>query len=375
MTKDLNSRRSRSISSESPVVDIASEKKDRESIYGFRYRIYVELMNKNLSSVDHVNKLMYDDFDYWGLIIYVRIGLEIVGTLRLNIGFINDFSSFFINSYRLDKFHKIAIDNKKSPILCFASKLMIAPAYQGTYIIKLIMEKVHSICREKKIQFMFMGCAPGLVSFYEKMGFRRYTSNINIPEYGYIVPLVILPEDAEHLCNVDSPFIFDNKVEYSSKMSAWLAQEFPETIKFINLNLINRENYWDFLTEKFKNPPDKAITLFHGLSRTQIYRILRTATILQCQKGDAVINSDSVDEAFILLSGTLEISRQVSGYHHLISILDAGQAFINIVSGDLSTRETTVTALTDSEILVLSSNLINRIASLTEPKAILHQSS
>ena len=67
-------------------VGAAVNQLEKEEIYHLRYQIYVEEMSKRIESADYQNRVLCDELDPWAVLLYAKIGSEIIATARVNIG-------------------------------------------------------------------------------------------------------------------------------------------------------------------------------------------------------------------------------------------------------------------------------------------------
>jgi len=183
-------------------IHIAQTEDERRAIYAFRYRIYIEEMGKPYRHADHKNKMLRDPLDDLATLLYSTRNAEITGTLRINWG--EDISAYtdFAESCSLANFKYFPADS-----LSFCSRLMVHKARRATAIAAALSTAAYVKGRDRNTQFNFVHCAPRLLSFFERMGFRQYTRPFHHSEIGPQVPLVLVLEDVEHLRASRSPFL------------------------------------------------------------------------------------------------------------------------------------------------------------------------
>jgi hypothetical protein len=84
--------------------------------------------------------------------------------------------------------------------------LMIAPKHRnGTLGCRLSLATFRD-GRRDGILFDFIDCNPHLEETFQRLGYRRYLGRIQHPEYGDVLPLVLMLTDVEHLEQIGSPF-------------------------------------------------------------------------------------------------------------------------------------------------------------------------
>lgn len=346
------------------MVDLASTQREREKIYRFRYQVYVEEMGRSLSKADHKRRLLYDDMDDWGLLLYARVNAEIVGTVRLHLAFKEGFSQELALTLAMDKFQTFRPDGGSPRHLSFASKLMVAPHYRNSQVCHLLNSAYYEHCRQKGVIFNLIGCAPYLVALYERMGYRRYKSNFSVPDYGYMVPLVLVNEDVNYLHKVRSPFYrIARKLDNSPESAEWFAREFPDTsCRYINKQLTDQSSLWDILSHKLGQPPEKAVSLFHGLSDSEAMQCAHAGHVVYCEQGDTIVYPDDMsNEIFIPITGSLAVRKQLANRRQASTLLQPGQAFGEQTFIAHARQKATVTARTDTELLVLPRHGVDRL--------------
>ena len=335
---------------EKPItIGIATTSEEKMEIYRLRYHIYAEEISHPLVSIDHSKKLIYDELDKWGLLLYVKAGAELIGTLRINIGQFADFPSKLVQEFSLDRFQKF-YDRKGNPIFAYNSRGMVSSPYRRSGAHNLLEEKSYELYCDKKVQFSFGDCNFHLIPFHEHYGYRRYTRNWANTDYGLQMPFVLLVDDIDHLRAVDSPLfhIASERGESNNQVVDWFRSEFPEAASVINSRLVSEEELWACLNQRLGRSPNKAIPVLRGLSEREAKKFLHLCgVIIRCYAGDPIMTcGDSCNELNILLSGKIQSSS--------INNILQGQHFGEIGLMNRTKHILNITAVTDAEILVLS---------------------
>ncbi len=329
-------------------IGIAATLEEKMEIYRFRYRIYAEEISFKLVSADHDKKLLYDKLDEWGLLLYAKLGREIVGTGRVNIGKFSDFPPELVNAFRMEKFMNFYKDTDDYNF-AFASKGMIAPSYRSSPAHNLLMAKVYEIYGKNKVQFAFINCNFHLIPLHEYYGSQRLKKNILDPNLGPMASFVLLVNDINHLQAVHSPFLHlahKRKTLRSQKSIKWFYEEFAEILdNTVNSQLVTQDELWAILGDRLGYKPNKSLSILHGLSATEARKFLHCCGIIvQCDAGDYITSRNDVSQELnILLSGKVQPACVVPGQHFgEIGLVNRTKHTANII------------AATDAEILVLS---------------------
>lgn len=350
------------ISEEMIEIGIAASTIEKEEIYRLRYRTYAEEMSYPLTYADHKNKLLYDELDAWGILLYAKVNNKIVGTMMINIGLISEFPEDLAHQLCLDRFKKFYNGMGHSKF-AYISKGIIDPYYRNTPVFKLLSEKSYEIYCEHQVQFSFGICNFYLLPLHEHFGYRRFGRISVDPSYGTIAQIVLLPDDIEHLRAVGSLFynIAKKRKNLNWFTADWFHTEFPETKTHINSQLITQEQLWDVMCKRLGKAPHKAIPMLYGLSEIEAKKVLyRCGIIVQCHENAYITTCESVsNEVNILLSG------RVSSLNALTQESDKilpGQHFgaIGLIHRDK--HASNIIAVTPAEIVVISRHLFRKFS-------------
>jgi hypothetical protein len=296
-------------SEESITIGMATTSAEKTEIYHFRYQIYIEEMSRPIKKVDNVNQLLYDELDKWGILLFAKIGSELIATARINIGTIDDFPQKEVAFLSLDTFQGYDTEGKDHQF-ALTTKVMVAPARRSSQAFYLLIAKCYELCCSNKVQFMFGICNLHLIRLYEKMGTHRYYKNVFLPDYGLLAPLVLLINDLQHLRMVRSPLfrIARKRGSVNTQAVEWFHTRFLKHSPIINSQMVTEEDLWTILCERLNCPPTKAITILHRLSVAEAKKFLYCcASYVQCDPGNLITTQGDISYTYnILLSGRLQ---------------------------------------------------------------------
>jgi predicted GNAT family N-acyltransferase len=347
--------------SESSIeIGIATTPAEKKKIYRLRYQVYVEEMSKHIASVDHANKLLYDELDEWAFLLYAKIGSEVVGTARINIGTLGDFPQKLIELLSLDIFRNCPTENSDHKF-SYSSKLMVAPSFRSSPILYRLTAMCYDLSCRNQVQFGFSACNVHLLRLYEQMGFHRYSQNFVDPGYGLLLPVVMPVDDIQHFRIIRSPLfrIARKKKDINAQAVEWFHENFTRHLHIINSQLVEEEELWSMLDNKLEMPPTEAITILHELSVTEAKRFLHCCgSLVQCAAGDIITNQGDISYSHnILLSGRLKsltFQRPVKEY------TAPGQHFGANGLTEHTKHTEDIVAIEAAEILVLSGMAFQR---------------
>ncbi|SEP43930.1 cyclic nucleotide-binding domain-containing protein [Propionispora vibrioides] len=299
----------KSISEETTIqIYEAVTPKEKETIYHFRYQIYIEEMSKTIKEVDYYNQQLHDDLDDWAILLYAKIGSEIVGTARINIGSFGDFSKELTKSLNLHIFQNCITDYSYN--IAFLTKLMVAANHRSSPVLYLLIGKCYEICCTNRVEFGFGICNFHLPRLYEHMGFHRYTKNFTLPGYGLQIPLVMLANDIQHFRTVRSPlFRLARKREIVNTQAVdWFHENIIKHSTIINSQLITQDEFWSILSAHLSGSPAGTIAILKGLSEEEAKTFLHScSSYIHCETGELITPQGDVSYSHnLLLSGKLK---------------------------------------------------------------------
>lgn len=169
------------------------------SVYRLRYAVYVDEMNRVQRHADHDRKVIIEPFDATAVILGAFESGVAVGTVRSNVSAQTDLL-FYPHLYEMSIVGSFHPGNTS-----VTTKLVVAKPFRGTRLAIQLACAIYDAGRERGIEFDFIDCNPDMVSLYERLGYRRYRSEVVHPEYGVVIPMVLALSDLRHLIAVKSP--------------------------------------------------------------------------------------------------------------------------------------------------------------------------
>lgn len=335
-------------------IGIATTTEEKREIYRFRYQVYVEEMSKHIEGIDHDNKLLYDELDDWTILLYARIGSELIGTVRVNIGTLKDFPQKLVGFLSLDAFQDFTTKNG-SHSFAYSTKLMVAPPYRSSPALYLLIAKCYELWYGHQVQFSFGACNFHLLRLYEKMGFHRYKNNFVDPGYGLLAPIVLLVDDIQHLRTVRSPLfrLARKRGNVTTQAVEWFRANFTKHATAVNSQIVGEEELWSVVCKGLNCSPTEAIPLLHELSVPEAKKFLHCCgSYIQCEPGETITYLGDVSYSYnILISGRL---KSLTFKRPLKEYALPGQHFgANGLTGHNRHTED-IAATSPAEILVLS---------------------
>lgn len=346
------------------VVSVVTDEAERDAVYRFRYDIYVREMGKvDLDEADHARRWIKDDADD-DAVLYVARAVEpdgtagaIVGTLRTLHGDA-DVPAVY---HALDGFSRFEAFAPQA--LSFTGRLMVAPGGRGGAAMPALVNRAYADGLDSPVQFDFCVCTPGLVDLYEHLGYRRFTGNVADPVLGYMVPLVLVLRDGDHLRTIRSPLWRSLRrhptLDDGGPVAAWLRATVP-TVSVVREWVQQEDLFWGFLAQKIRDTESGTPAILADLNEAEQKQVFRGGTVLEAKRGDRIIRAGTVGtEVFVVLSGLVEV--RLPGQDTTLAVLDVGQVFGEIAFIADSQRTADVIAVGEARILVLSQAYLRKL--------------
>ncbi|HWR43423.1 cyclic nucleotide-binding domain-containing protein [Sporomusa sp.] len=253
------------------------------------------------------------------------------------------------------------LKDQPNKLIALSTKLAVKPKYRKTPALYLLLAKAYEICRLQQVHFCLGGGNPCNIQLYEQMGFRRFGSNFSDPGYGMLVALNLIIEDVDHLKAVRSPlYRVARKKDGNALIASQFFNSFPQAGECVNSQLVSKQELWEYLGSKLGGKPNEKIALLKGLDAEETSNLLCLGAVFPCKQGDSIVCAGDIsNEVFTLLSGTVEVRNKAGIY-----ALKPGQSFGGIGIITNQPQSESVTAVDDSEILVISRQLFEKMQRL-----------
>ncbi len=346
------------------IVDIVTDDAERAEVFRFRYDVYVREMGKvDLDEADHAKRWIRDALDDQATLYVARTqGRDggrgtIVGTLRTVHG-----AAGIPPAYgALDGFERFTAFGAES--FSFTGRLMVSPGERGGKAMPALVNRAYADGLDSPAQFDFCTCTPGLVDLYEHLGYRRFTGNVADPVLGYMVPLVLVLRDGDHLRSIRSPLWRALRHHASAvdggPVATWLRETVP-TVSVVSEWVQQEDLFWRFLADKVRAAAAETPTILADFTDEEQKQVFRGGTMLEVKQGDRIIKAGTVGtEMFVVLAGLVEV--RLPGGDVTLAVLDVGQAFGEIAFIADSERTADVVAVSDARILVLSQSYLRKL--------------
>lgn len=181
-------------------IRIAECEKELNAVFNFRYRIYVEEMNRKQHYADHDQKRIQDPLDVGAINFAAWRGDELLGVVRVNfprdsdIGIYEDFYAM----------RSVGVDHPQCTSI--VTRLMVAPALRNSRLgldLSIACYRYGLVCG---IKWNFIDCNEHLETFFSTLGYTAHVPRAVHVEYGLVTRLRLNLHNDAHLTSIRSPF-------------------------------------------------------------------------------------------------------------------------------------------------------------------------
>jgi CRP-like cAMP-binding protein/predicted GNAT family N-acyltransferase len=338
-------------------VAVARSEEEREKLYQFRYRVYVDELGLSPPEADHARRRLCDALDGPAISLVLLQDGEVVGSLRvLYLADVPD-PSPLVDKFRLEP----ALAEFGPGALGTTSRFIVDPKFRGGTAIFRLMEAAFVEAQTRGMRLNYGDCSPHLLPFYEHMGYRRYTRAYNDAGYGFKVPILMLIGDRARFERVRSPLArVARRYPDDATARAWFERTYSEYLGLESAAFVSESVFFDLLASRVAADPLHGLAPLHGLDRAEAERFLAQATTVQSAPGDRIIRQgERGDTLYILLSGVAEVVLDEQP-DVAAAVLGVGDPFGEIGFLTSEPRTANVVARSPCEVLVLSGSFLQR---------------
>jgi predicted GNAT family N-acyltransferase len=296
------------INAEIRLVETPAELRD---VQRFKYDVYVAEMGRYGAIADHANRLLIEADDPASHIFQARIGGKLAATMRLTWGGDTFDGQVAIGARHIEQYDLAPFLAAMPPEqIVIGERFMIDPAYRGSELLFKVFTAYMNFVNERRIQLVFGDCEPHLLNTYQALGFRTYTErNVNSPETGYLIPLVIVAEDMAYMRQIGSPLV---KVLRDFGARARVPEDIDDLlaggVAVQSQKMLDPEEYMAGVKAAAREANALESGLFRGMSEDEIATCLDKSVTIACQPGDRVIKRGNVAKNMgMVLSGRFEV--------------------------------------------------------------------
>jgi len=335
-------------------VRIAESDAERESIFRFRYRVFAEhLARKDLDGADHDAGILTDMLDAVSTHYYVGAPGQPIAALTISpLG--ND-----ALSPELAEFLDLARLAEAAPLaqIIFANWLLVDPSEAGSATVTALMAAVSANALGDGTELLVTFCRPGLVNFYERLGFEQYRHATDLKGIGLRCPLLLVLRDEARLKAVHSPLyrILRRSGGAESSLAVRLRLE-PLIDMFQATQILVADELW--IDSEVKLVDRARPRLFDGVPEESIRHIMKLTSVISCRAGQTITRAgETSDDMFLIAAGSFSAVHASTG---LTRHLGEGDLFGEIEHLSGLSRSETVICKSDGHVAALRAEALFR---------------
>ncbi len=342
-------------------VDVVRSAREQEALAKFRYRVYVEELKLIApEAADGERRQLRDPLDHVSISWAIFDRDEVIGSLRMTpMKAIKDLTSL-VGKFDFES----AIRLFGASAIVTTSRFIVDPRAKGGTAMLRMMTACFEEARRQGARLNYGDCSPGLLLFYEHMGYRRYVRPYNDPLYGFKLPIVML-FDQERLRIVGSP-LYRVSLKYPRDQSVidWFESTYREHVDNESAPFID---IGTFMSRVSAQLPGKLALghIFEGLSDDDLQRLLAKASIFRVYPGDLVLRpGERAGALFLVLNGEMMIVVSQGNHASSRGVLTSGDFFGNVDEITLQPPNCEVQARSETLLLVAPMDHVKRFLAM-----------
>ncbi len=339
----------------------ADSTEEREAIYRFRYKIYVEELKKGFLDVDHERRMIYDEDDEapGSALFYTGTSSQVTGTVRAVIWQPGQEPGEVHERFSFGLFPSI-----ETLCTCETSRLLIDRSLRGSLILPALSRAMYEHMISQGVSLVFAYCAPGLVRAYRKLGYRPYSGELVCNQDGVRVPLVGVLSDLDYLQRMGSPVVPLVKQHFGpGKREPLDLRPYRNVLDPGPLPFeVEPEIVWSHLQEQLANEDEndrQAKTLLDTLPESSIRKLAGKGFIMDVPADRTVVRQDLIEkEMFFILEGAFVVETGGRVLAHLYRGDVFGEIALLVEEGR---RTATIRSVADGRVLVLRRRFLEEL--------------
>lgn len=342
------------------AVHRAATQEERDAVYRFRYRIYVEELHRELGGVDHDRRMVLDAEDDQPYTHHFYAGSvdAIEGVVRLRVWDPGAMPPGLAKKLSMHLFGPAQARLRT----CEIGRFMIDPRRRGSLVLPSMARRTYEfLANESKVDLSFCYCRPGLVDYYRRLGARPYGAELVEETEGMEVPLVSVLSDYAYYRQVKSPMAHWVKKYFGrGKRAPVDTRDFAHLFDDDAQKIItDRRSVWSEFNAALQAAPGGG-SFLDGLPEATLRQLMTSGFIMDVPEGKLITREGHMErELYVVLSGAVEVVRG----DRTIARLGAGEVF-----GEMAffryegKRWASVRAARDSRIVTLRRKWMDDLA-------------
>ena len=327
-------------------IRVATRPEEVAAIGRLRYDVYVRELGRRPDGCDDERAQQVEPEDEASQLYGAFDGDRVLASLRMTPIHRLPADSRWREVFSTEEF---PTDEKQQVIL---SRLVVHPDHRHSLLAPQLLAAAYDAFRGAGGELVFLRCTANLVPLYEVMGCRRYKAGSSEGEAGFRVPMVMIAGDWTYFEQVKSPLL-DNVQMHAPNvvLGDWFEERFPEHSRPASVRVLGKD---EFLLSFAARLNDPSIPLLDDLDGDEKERLFLAAGHRDVAAGEVVLRKgDTGNEMFLILEGAVEVTESPRGHRRVLTTLGAGQLFGEAAFLMDTPRTADVTAITDSQLVVL----------------------
>ena len=232
------------------------------------------------------------------------------------------------------------------------SRLVVHADHRDSMLAPHLIEAAYDAFRGAGGELVFLRCTANLVPLYEVMGCRRYKPGSMDPEAGFRLPMVMIAGDWTYFEAVKSPLLGNVQVHAPNvTLGDWFEARYPEHSRPASVRVLGRDEFLLSFAQRLNDP---GIPLLDDLDGDEKEYLFLSAGHLDVATGETILRKgDTGTQMFLILDGAVEVTESPRGQRRVLTTLGAGHLFGEAAFLMDMPRTADVTAISDSQLVVL----------------------
>ena len=232
------------------------------------------------------------------------------------------------------------------------SRLVVRADRRATMLAPRLLAAAYDAFRAAGGEVIFLRCMANLVPLYEVMGCRRYKAGNADTDAGFRLPMVMIAGDWTYFEAVKSPLLENVQMHAPNvTLGDWFEGHYPEHSRPASVRVLGKD---EFLLSFAMRLNDPSIPLLDDLDGDEKEHLFLSAGHRDVKLGEAVLHKgDTGTDMYLIIDGAVEVTESPRGQRRVLTTLGAGQLFGEAAFLMRTPRTADVTAITDSQLVVL----------------------
>ena len=240
------------------------------------------------------------------------------------------------------------------------SRMVVRADHRASLVAPKLLAAAYDSFRAEGGELIFLRCTANLVPLYEVMGCRRYKAGSDDGDAGFRVPMVMVAGDWTYFEAVKSPLLENVQMHAPNvTLGDWFEGRFPEHSRPASVRVLGKEQFLLSFAARLNDP---SIPLLDDLDGDEKEHLFLSAGHRDVKAGETILSKgDTGTEMYLIIEGAVEVTESPRGQRRVLTTLGAGQMFGEAAFLMQTLRTADVTAIADSQLVVLDVDGFTRL--------------